>query len=121
MGYTDKDRQREYQRVWRASRRSLWFKENGPCKKCESEENLELHHLDKSQKEDHKVWSWSNERRLAELAKCIVLCRDCHNKAHSNGLVHGTNLGYTLYRCRCTDCRKAHAIVNRKYNTGLIA
>ena len=118
MSYVDKERQREYQRTWRTSRRSLWFKDNGPCKECGSEENMELHHLDKEAKEDHKIWSWSEERRLKELAKCVVLCRECHSAVHSRGLIHGTDLGYTHYKCRCVNCKEAHTKTNRKYRMG---
>lgn len=28
---------------------------------------------------------------------------------------HGTNNGYNYYRCRCSDCRKAHAAHNKRW------
>jgi hypothetical protein len=82
--YADPDAQREYQRVWLARRRDEWFSANGPCSECGSWENLELHHLDPTQKVSHRVWSWSLARRTAELAKCTSLCRTCHDR-HDKG------------------------------------
>jgi hypothetical protein len=35
-------------------------------------------HVDPSKKTSHSIWSWSPERREAEIAKCQVLCRPCH-------------------------------------------
>ena len=78
MSYKDKNKQREYTKNWIASRRKAWLKENDPCKNCGSWENLELDHIDPSKKVDHKVWSWSEKRRLEELSKCQVLCHRCH-------------------------------------------
>lgn len=61
-----------------AKRRTAWFVENGPCVDCGSDENLRLDHKDASQKVSHRIWSWSDDRRLAELAKCVVRCYPCH-------------------------------------------
>lgn len=32
----------------------------------------------RTQKINHRVWSWAEARREAELAKCQILCHDCH-------------------------------------------
>ena len=82
--------------------------------------NLEIDHIDRATKIHHAVWSWSATRRNAELAKCQVLCAECHKKktALERGYKtkpHGTNTSYTNYHCRCSECRKAHAVVNAKY------
>lgn len=82
---------REYQRRWReknkgyhaayqAKRKSLWFAENGPCKSCGSWSNLEVDHVDPKTKVTHNVWCWPEPRRLVELAKCQVLCSECHTR-----------------------------------------
>jgi hypothetical protein len=39
---------------------------------------MELDHVDPSQKVDHRIWSWSKARMDVEVAKCQVLCYDCH-------------------------------------------
>lgn len=83
MPYKDKAKLRAAQLAWLMKRRNNWFAENGPCVKCQSWDNLQLDHIDPKTKISHKIWSWSDERRLAELAKCQVLCKLCH-KAKSD-------------------------------------
>lgn len=78
MPYKDPDKQREFGRRWTAARRKEWFDANGPCVDCGSWENLELDHVDARLKVSHNVWSWREERRLAELAKCVVRCHTDH-------------------------------------------
>lgn len=71
---------KKYQSAWMKKRRETWLAANGPCRLCGSSERLEVDHIDHSTKVDHRVWSWSDERRKAELAKCQVLCHDCHKR-----------------------------------------
>lgn len=78
MPYADPVMQREYQRTWFASRRTEWIEKNGPCVDCGAWDDLEVDHADASTKVTHRVWSWSKERREAELAKCVVRCGPCH-------------------------------------------
>lgn len=79
MGYKDPIQQREYQLQWMIERRTAWVLENGPCS-CGSWDQLEVDHIDASQKEMNPsaIWSRRQEIREAELAKCQVLCEDCH-------------------------------------------
>ncbi len=114
MGYADKDKQRAYQCRWVASLRREWMQNNGPCKLCGSDVDLEVDHIDPTKKADHRVWSWSALRRVAELSKCQVLCAKCHKKKtrveQRRDPPHGTQARYThtRYRCRCAACREAH-------------
>jgi hypothetical protein len=112
LPYKDKAKQCEYQRRRYHERRQQWLKENGPCKHCGSWIDLEVDHVDPESKIDHKVWSWSQQRRDAELAKCQVLCRKCHEKktAEENSVPfeHGIT-GYKRKGCRCKKCRKANS------------
>ena len=110
-------------RKWLQNRREKWFKENGPCKNCGSWENLELDHIDPAQKVSHKIWSWSDKRRLEELAKCQVLCYDCHkektrkdwaNKVRTRKEVHGTRSNYNR-GCRCSPCKDANSTYYKEY------
>lgn len=107
----NKEKQRRYQREWMRKRRKEWFDANGPCKSCGSWNNLELDHIDPEHKITHAVWSWSEERRLIELAKCQALCETCHKKKTkeqvSTPILHGTHLGYTK-GCRCRPCTDDH-------------
>jgi hypothetical protein len=101
---------RKYHREWVAKRRSQWFLENGPCVQCGSWERLELDHIDRSTKVSHSIWSWSQKRRDVEIAKCQVLCHECHYKktviergnTPSKGL-HGTIT--SSRHCSCEDCK----------------
>lgn len=110
MGHTPATRLRE--KLLRQARRDTWLKENGPCKRCGSIEELQVDHIDPFLKVDHKVWSWSETRRMSELAKCQVLCKPCHiqKTIEENGwnILHGG----TRYRqgCRCDVCKNAQRL-----------
>lgn len=95
----------------------MWLQANGPCRQCGSTENLELDHIDPTQKVTHHVWSLNKEERERELAKCQVLCKTCHrektNAMLRKPIVHGTKSGYAHYGCRCADCTRANTDANR--------
>jgi hypothetical protein len=100
---------REYSRTWVAARRAAWFKDK-VCIKCGATEFLELHHLDPSTKISSSIWSWASERRDTEIAKCEVLCYDCHIKEtifQFIKLEHGTRTMYKNHDCRCKECVSA--------------
>lgn len=78
MPYKDPKRQSEYQMKWGRRRREEWFAANGPCVDCGTWDNLQIDHIDPATKVSHNIWSWSAERRAAELAKCAVRCHPCH-------------------------------------------
>jgi len=111
------DNRKEYMQVyqleWVKKRREKYLKKYGPCYFCESSDNLEIHHVDPSEKESNHIFSWKPERIEAELAKCIILCHNCHVKMHTlmkrKPFKHGTYYTYHVYKCRCKECRKANA------------
>lgn len=118
MPYKDYERRRTYAREWIQERRNQWFKENGPCQECGSWINLELDHIDPKTKVSHRVWSWSEERRNKELAKCQALCRQCHKRKTIDSLPktdHGRAAMYQNYKCRCELCRHWKQISDAKY------
>jgi hypothetical protein len=118
MPYKDPKKQKEAMRQWYQNvvrkRREDWFKENGPCVDCGIWEGLELDHLDRTTKVDHKVWSWSKPRRIKELAKCVVRCEKCHGKHTAEQcrelfcrpITHGIVSAYLQRGCRCDICRE---------------
>lgn len=107
------ERQREYQRQWVAQRRSVYFADKA-CVDCGATERLELDHEDPAQKVSHRIWSWAQERRDAEIAKCVVRCADCHRERHA---VLRRRHGIKRYEkgCRCEVCREAKAASNARY------
>jgi hypothetical protein len=111
------EQKREYARKWMAARRAAWFADK-KCVECGTTQELELHHIDPSTKISHCVWSWAQERREAELAKCEVRCVDHHmdrtRRQLSIPLVHGTASGYSKW-CRCKPCTDAHAAERAEY------
>lgn len=120
MPYKDPEKQREYQRQWMADRRAEWFSGKS-CVDCGSTEALELDHVDPTIKIDHKVWSWSLERREAELAKCEARCHEHHTaktyNQRSDRASHGSPSMYQNHRCRCAECRKWKRESDQKYKS----
>lgn len=80
MPMATREEQNKYQLEWIRKRKEEWFSKNGPCVDCGTWENLQLDHVDPSQKVTHNVWSWRKDRRDAELAKCVVRCKTDHDK-----------------------------------------
>ena len=91
------------------------------CRICGSTERLCPHHVDPAMKACRHIWSLSEARLQAELAKCIPLCKPCHDTLHAliKSLArpmpnHGTEARYAR-GCRCDACRATHAERNRQY------
>jgi len=68
-------------------RRAALTERYGPlvCKRCGSDENLEWHHRDPSEKKA-KIGSLikrgSKADLWAEVVKCVLLCHPCHRQLH---------------------------------------
>jgi 5-methylcytosine-specific restriction endonuclease McrA len=117
MSYTG-EQKKAYQREWMAERRKQGVQLlGGECSNCKSTENLEFDHVNPEQKWTHRFWSYAWERIEKELAKCQLLCEDCHRaktKAwYVENVGHGLNL-YKRYGCRCEICRAAKKIDNAR-------
>lgn len=63
-------------RNWKLDKKCVRCPENHPA--C-----LELHHLDRSQKDFTPSAASSFTRFLEEAAKCEILCANCHRKEHN--------------------------------------
>lgn len=79
--------------AWQQRRRDelrAWFralKSKLQCELCAEStvDCLQFHHRDPSMKDlevSKAISGWSRERILAEIAKCTVLCANCHLKLH---------------------------------------
>lgn len=87
MGKARSYRTAQYQTL--SARVNAWKTDQG-CRCCDETAAccLELHHVDPIEKEGHPSdlkTSWT--RFMAEAAKCVVLCSNCHKKIHAGLLV----------------------------------
>ena len=67
-------------------------------------------------KVSHRIWSWSEKRRLEELDKTQVMCYSCHKaKTFSENGRHGRS----RYEagCRCFICKEAKSVANARRAT----
>ena len=101
----DREKQRQYERDWYARNRDKaiakvkkrkraineWFrayKGTLACIRCGESDpvTLDFHHRNPTEKEFsfHELWfrGWSVNRIMSEIAKCDVLCANCHRKVH---------------------------------------
>ena len=77
MPYADRDEKNRKQRERVARRKTEWVGGRG-CAECGGVDRLELDHVNPSEKVSHRLWSWRESRREAELSKCRLLCFGCH-------------------------------------------
>jgi hypothetical protein len=92
----------------------------GHCARCPTTEDLQFDHIDPAVKtmEIARMWTASEKRFRAELAKCQLLCRPHHldKTLAERGLqrgkgTHGTAAAYRY--CgppRCQECRQAKSV-----------
>lgn len=116
MPFKNKQARLEYQRIWIADRRKAFFA-GKCCAKCGSTYRLELDHTDPAQKVSHRIWSWSAKRRNEELAKCQVLCCDCHLEKTVSESQTARCGDASMYRrgCRCDRCKFSQRLRMREY------
>lgn len=123
MGHTIESRKRALNKM--KALRKTWVTENGPCRYCGSRKGLQVDHIDPSTKVSHSVWTWREDKRLEELRKCQVLCRDCHSEKTAEearirfqvpmnkrqcGIIRKYQLG-----CRCVKCREVKRMKRMKH------
>lgn len=86
---------------------------------CGSAGRFEIDHIDKTTRVYRfpHFFKTRDEIFYAELAKCQILCRDCHMKKsiaergrrYGKG-VYGTVTYHDHHDCRCDKCRKANSM-----------
>jgi hypothetical protein len=73
------------------------YKSSQACQKCSNTKYylLEFHHIDPSTKEND-VYTLAKTRGRKtvwdEIAKCIILCKNCHADFHHQERTHGTTI-----------------------------
>ena len=92
MALQDKAAYNEYMRVYMKRRyyekRQIFTDAlGGKCEKCGGRNNLEFDHVNPDAKSFTigKGWSTTDDRLIAEIAKCRLLCKECHTDRHDNG------------------------------------
>lgn len=115
-------RNREYMRTRYATQRDyIITKLGGACKRCGSQENLEVDHVDWRTKEFNvgRLWADKQWHHLeAELEKCQLLCKSCHIEKSKwdvreqvvelgRSWRHGTTTGFMKKGCDCPACEMA--------------
>lgn len=87
----------------------------GKCKICGSTDELNFHHINPDLKimAIARMSSLSKQKWEEELAKCELLCEECHQFHHRVFNEHG----YKKYfqGCRCNICRAANALYSKEY------
>lgn len=93
MPYKDKEQQRAFQKQWEDKKRQhnrilVEKAKSGGCSRCGESDPvcLDFHHTNPESKSFavSKHWNWRTEESLLhEIAKCVVLCRNCHAKVHA--------------------------------------
>jgi len=114
MPYKDKQKRIEYQAARSRQRRIEAIKLLGSkCVRCQSSESLEIDHINPDTKTLNwaKMYGASEQRFLAELAKCQLLCKTCHieKSIKEQGFQPRRHGRESMYRhgCRCDLCRAA--------------
>ena len=94
----------------------------GVCSSCGATSNLQVDHIDPDTKEFDPLAfpPKSKERIEKELAKCQLLCSDCHEikSARDQGKkpAKGTHGTLSSYRhCKCRKCKDAWNKYHREY------
>lgn len=118
-------RQREYHlKQYHRVRSDMITRLGGRCASCGYDKNLEIDHRDRELKDYDisKMWALSSVRLEDELAKCQILCEECHKfkSITERGLkpaknTHGTISSYRY--CHCSLCRAAKAEYTRNYRS----
>ena len=116
-----KERKRKYDyNRYHKNRNEAIARLGGECANCGETERLDFDHIDPATKDPSlrkggQIFTWKEERRERELAKCQLLCKSCHirkirlERTGSEEIQHGKYSTYVNH-CRgsgCTPCKNA--------------
>ena len=93
-------------------KREKWIKENGPCNRCGSNENLHVHHIDPSTRIATNIFSINIKDMEEELIGCIVLCHSCHVDIHTEMKRNKVEVEINKKRktITCSICKKENKL-----------
>lgn len=103
---------REYHRRYYYKRRAKLIALLGDrCEWCGTKDDLQFDHIDPAEKWFNISENMTANNRVvrAELAKCQLLCRECHIEKTAAerieaGFTHGTTYAWRNLNCRCEIC-----------------
>lgn len=117
-----------YQQYYKKHKKEIFEKLGDSCVVCGSKSNLEIDHIDESNKSFGVLGNWSikdKEILQIELEKCQLLCKACHKEKTRQYLSkirqtdrtskHGTISQYQRYKCRCDLCKEAQSKWHKEY------
>lgn len=78
-----------------SAKNRVWFnnlKGSLKCERCDENHpaTLDFHHINPNEKDNNignLIGTYSQEKVQIEIAKCIVLCSNCHRKEHYNSSI----------------------------------
>src|SRR5580704_3746710 len=110
----------KYMKAWYARRRAVAIEKlASKCIRCGSIENLQFDHVNPATKlmAVSKMWTASEVRFQAELAKCQLLCEDCHKEKTLSeiSVPHGGGVSGKK-NCPCRPCKQIKAQYMKRYN-----
>ena len=114
----------EYHRLYYYKRRAKMIAYLGvACAHCGSTDQLEFDHIDPALKsfDINENMTLNNPEVRAELDKCQLLCRPCHEaktaaEHRAAGFTHGSIYGFMKVRCDCDECGAAKRAWNDERN-----
>lgn len=126
-----RNRANEVRAAYRAANKAFALEFFGNiCVQCGSTNELQFDHIDRATVSFRIATaaglSKSRENLIKELVKCQLLCKSCHiektrveMRGRRKEVVHGTEVGYGYWRCRCEDCKEAKSIYRRSWLAGV--
>ena len=114
----------EYHRLYYYKRRAKMIAYLGvSCAHCGSTDRLEFDHVDPALKsfDISDNMTLNNPEVRAELDKCQLLCRPCHEaktaaEHRAAGFTHGSIYGFMKVRCDCDECTSSKRAWNDERN-----
>lgn len=109
----DKSKKNTWSRDHYNKRRLEWIEsQGGKCRKCGSKENLEIDHVDPTSKlcQPNAIWRMAKAKREVELAKCQVLCHDCHRAKSAQAQLGEGNPNVKLKLEEVKEIRRLHTL-----------
>lgn len=119
--YDSEARKKYHRERYHRLRAEAVIKLGGKCNECGSTEDLEFDHIDPESKEfDVSKLITYSLYITEELAKCQLLCSDCHKEKsfaeRGQRLARGTHGTLSSYRyCHCVLCKEAKRKYNKEY------